>query len=544
MNKCSNPDHPHCTAWVMPGADACVNGHAQDVVAGAVADTGAGAVTDTVAGAVAEIVAGAGRSTVESTAAPRAARLETQAPVASLADNSFDMITALRQRRDDAPAGIHPRHPATRRPHLRVSGFDPRASGGRQSIKLELRALSPGVTSQLHMTLESDLFAHGSERHTFARSVDGDWRPVFVEFSSRGLEHGQYRIDVELRSEEPDGDRAPRAPRTWVCTLMILVPRLDATLTDIHQTFLATHKNVRVMADDAGIARVNAPGGASMNIDVTARNASIAQLDLHEPSGKVDHSMGTIAWDEDLIEIAARRSEPHSFAANAASLVDAAPDTGAPRHVRLFALDECVLGRWEDGAPESDVLLSHYGPNGQDKGGLTRRLSARHAVIRRGSRGFEIEDVSRYGILLDGVWPGKYQPIPLRLGMRIEFTASIKGVVVLEVGALLPNGVILHRVDQGAGAECLYLMDPERHPGFPVPAHPCAPRSCAMPMLFHRDGGFWHLDVSTGRETSLGPATLVDRLARFGRHMRFAGTPYPEDKAVRTVERRRERVKA
>lgn len=505
MHKCSNPDHPHCTAWVMPGADTCVNGHAQEAISTTVA-----------------------------------APVQAQVPVASLADNSFEMITALRQRRDDAPAGIHPRHPATRRPHLRVSGFDPRASGGRQSIKLELRALSAGATSQLNMTLDSDLFAHGSERHTFARTVDGDWRPVFVEFSSRGLEHGQYRIDVELRSEEP----GERAPRTWVCTLMILVPRLDATLTDIHQTFLATHKNVRVMADDAGIARVNAPGGASMNIDVTARNSSIAQLDLHEPSGKVDHSMGTIAWDEDLIEIAARRSEPHAFAASAASLVDAAPDTGAPRHVRLFALDECVLGRWEDAAPESDVLLSHYGTNGQDKGGLTRRLSARHAVIRRGSRGYEIEDVSRYGILLDGVWPGKHQPIPLRLGMRIEFTASIKGVVVLEVGALLPNGVILHRVDQGAGAECLYLMEPERHPGFPVPAHPCAPRSCAMPMLFHRDGGFWHLDVSTGRETSLGPATLVDRLSRFGRHMRFAGEPYPEDKAVRTQERRRERVKA
>jgi hypothetical protein len=61
--------------------------------------------------------------------------------------------------------------------------------------------------------------------------------------------------------------------------------------------------------------------------------------------------------------------------------------------------------------------------------GLTRRMSGRHAVIRRGRRqGFEIEDVSRYGLLLDGVWPGKHVPVPLRLGMRIELTASIKGV--------------------------------------------------------------------------------------------------------------------
>jgi hypothetical protein len=511
MNKCCNPDHPHCTVWVMPGADSCVHGHVQP----------------------ATVDVHAAEATVDAVpAAP--------VKVAPLAANSFEMITALRQRRDDGPAGIHPRHPAARRPHLRVSGFDPRAAGGRQSIKLDLRALAPNAASQLQMTLESDLFPHGSERHTFTRTVDGDWRPVFVEFSSRGLEHGQYRIDVELRSDDAD----MRAPRTWVCTLMILVPRLDASLTDIHQTFLATHKNVRVMADDAGIARVNAPGGASMNIDVTARNASIAHVNLDEPTGKVEHHIGTIAWDEDLIEIAARRSEPHSFAATAASLVDAAPDTGSPRHVRLFALDECVLGRWEDLAPEADVMLSHYGQNGQDKAGLTRRLSARHAVIRRGSRGYEIEDVSRYGILLDGVWPGKHQPIPLRLGMRIELSASIKGIVVMEVGALLPNGVILNRIDQGAGAESMYLMEPERHPGFPMPDYPCAPRACAMPVLFHRDGGFWHLDVSTGRETSLGPATLVDRLSRFGRHLRFAGTPYPEDKAVRTTERRRELARA
>jgi hypothetical protein len=504
MNKCSNPDHPHCTVWVMPGADSCVHGHLQPPVP----------------------------SSSPVSAAPTA--------LTPLPANSFDMLTALRQRRNDAPGRIEPGTPLGRRPYLRISGFDPRASGGRQSIKIDLRGLAPSSSTQMQMTLESDLFAHGSERHTFAHTVDGDWRAVFVEFSSRGLEHGQYRIDVELRSEEAQGERRARAPRTWVCTLMILVPRQDASLTDIHQTFLATHKNVRVMADDGSIARVNAPGSASMHIDVTARNAAIAHVNLDTPSGKVDHSIGTIAWDEDLIEIATRRHEPHAFAATAASLVDAAPDHGAPRHVRLFALDECIFGRWETVTPESDVLLAHYSDNGQDKAGLTRRLSARHAVIRRGRRGYEIEDVSRYGILLDGVWPGKHQPIPLRLGMRIELTASIKGIVVMEVGALLPNGVILHRIDQGAGAECLYLMDPERHPGFPVTDYPCAPRACAMPVLFHRDGGFWHLDVNTGRETSLGPATLVDRLTRFGRHMRFAGTPYPEDNSVRTTERRRE----
>ena len=57
---------------------------------------------------------------------------------------------------------------------------------------------------------------------------------------------------------------------------------------------------------------------------------------------------------------------------------------------------------------------------------------------------------NRYGILLDGVWPGKQKPAMLRLGMRIEFSASIKGIVVLTVSAIMPHGVILHRLDHGA----------------------------------------------------------------------------------------------
>jgi hypothetical protein len=57
------------------------------------------------------------------------------------------------------------------------------------------------------------------------------------------------------------------------------------------------------MADDASIARVSAQGGDSLDIDVTARNAGIAHLDLNAPAGKVDLGFSTIAWDEDLIEI-------------------------------------------------------------------------------------------------------------------------------------------------------------------------------------------------------------------------------------------------
>lgn len=482
MKKCSNPEHPHCTQWVMPGDTSCASGHAQT------------------------------------------------AP----APSSFDLISALRSAR---PAGsgaaapfVHPAMnpeaaPATQRPHLHISGFDPRAAGGRQAIKVELRGMPHDSAPLVTMQLQSALIPHGGSRHSFVRTLRGDWRPLFIEFSSRDKEHGQYQVEAELHSQQ-DG----RVNHKWACTLVILVPRADATLTEIHQTFLSTHKNVRVMADDASIAKVRAQaGGGRLDIDVTARNASIAHLDLDAKAGKVDMGFSTIAWDEDLIEIdLPARAEPHPHASGAACLVNAAPESGSQRQVRLFALDECVLGRFEQYDPDADALLTHFGDDGQDRQGLTRRLSGRHAVIRRRSAGFEIEDVSRYGLLLDGVWPGKGKPVPLRLGMRIELSASIKGIVVLSVTALLPNGVVMHRVDQGAHAECFYFLEPGRHPGFPVGAFPAAPRAAAMPLLFHLNGGFWHLDPVTGIETALTPSAALDKLCQFPHHMRFAGDPYPE----------------
>ncbi|WLI91766.1 FHA domain-containing protein [Massilia sp. R2A-15] len=452
---------------------------------------------------------------------------------------SFDLISAVRSARaagGDAahalvPTAVAQALPLLQRPHLHVSGFDPRAAGGRQAIKVELRGMPADAAPLITMQLRSALIAGGGARHAFARTTRGDWRPVFIEFSSRDKEHGQYQIDVQLDSE-PDGQPA----RRWACTMVLLVPRADASLTEIHQTFLSTHKNVRVIADDASIAKVNAQtGGGRLDIDVTARNAAIAHLNLDGGAGKVDLGFSTIAWDEDLIEIdIPERTEPHPFPASSACLVNAAPDAGAQRQVRLFALDECVLGRWEQYDPEADVLLAHFGDDGQDRNGLTRRLSGRHAIIRRGERGFEIEDVSRYGILLDGVWPGKHKPVPLRLGMRIELTASIKGVVVLNVSALLPNGVIMHRIDQGEFAECFYFLEPGRHPGFPLPAFPREPRAAVMPLLYHQNGGFWHLDAVTGVETALGPATSLERLSPFQRHVRFTSEPYPESWIIRS----------
>ncbi|WP_322402029.1 FHA domain-containing protein [Massilia luteola] len=486
MKRCSSPDHPHCTVWVAPGEPVCAHGHRQ---------------------------------------APGAV---------DLLGSSFDLLQ--RVRTDGAPARMPEAIRPAPRPHLHVSGFDPRAAGGRQAIKLELRGMPDDVPPQLTLLLESQLLPDDGGRQQFNRTLRGDWRPVFVEFSSRGREHGQYRIDLELHARDP---ARPATARTWVATLVLLVPRPDASLGEIHQTFLSTHKNVRISADDAGIARVHGlAGGGAMDIDIQARNASIAQLTLDaNAGGKVAVALPTIAWDEDLIEIdlPAERAA-HPCPASTACLVYAEPDAGAHRHVRLFALDECVLGRHEPGDADCDLLLEHYGERGPDREGLTRRLSARHAVIRPARGGFEIEDVSRYGLLLDGAWPGKHAPMPLRLGMRIELTASIRGVVTFVVTALHAHALTLHRVDAGGAAECFMLFAPGVEPQ--PNSGTALPRAAGMPILFHRDGGFWHRDPATGQETALGPATVLERLARFTGRVRFACRARPEDQAGREDEPR------
>ena len=486
MKRCSSPDHPHCTVWVAPGDTVCAHGHAQAPAAGPI----------------------------------------------SVLGSSFDLLARHRADSAASHAPAAPRAVRAPRPHVHVSGFDPRAAGGRQTIKLELRGMPAEAPPQLTLLLESDLLADGGARQQFHRTLRGDWRPVFVEFSSRGREHGQYRVDLELHARDP---AQPALTRTWVATLVLLVPRPDASLGDIHQTYLATHKNVRISADDAGIARVHGlPGGGALDLDIQARNASIAHVNLDADGGKVAVALPTIAWDEDLIEIdiPAERAA-HPCPASSACLVHAEPDAGAQRHVRLFALDECVLGRYETIGAEADLLLEHYGEHGPERDGLTRRLSARHAVIRATTGGFEIEDVSRYGLLLDGAWPGKYVPTRLRLGMRIELTASIRGVATFVVTGLLPHALTLHRVDAGGAAECFVLCAPDTVPDPAALAGGTLPRAAGMPVIFHQGGGFWHRDPASGQDTPLSPATLLERLARFTGRVRFGTTPRPEDAAGR-----------
>lgn len=467
MNLCRNPEHPHCTVWVMPGEETCAHGHPQP------------------------------------SSAPQ--------PVA-VADAALQPV----------------RKPAAQRAHLHVSGYDPRSAGGRHAIKLELRGMPADCPAQVTLLAKSALRLYGHERHQFTRSAHGDWCPAFLEFSSKGLEHGQHRIELELHA-------AGTTARTWVCSLVIHVPRADATLGEIHQAFLTSHKNVRVFADDGSIARVNAQATAgTLDIDVSARNAGIARLDLAAaPAGKVDLALPTIAWDEDLVEIDVPAERTHPYPLAAACLAQAEPHPAIPRHTRLFAGRQWVLGRMDSGAAEADILLAHHGSNEEQAAALTRRISARHAVIRATADGFTIEDISRYGLLVDGKWHGKHLPIPLRQGARIELAASIPGIVSLTVAALSSNALLLRRTDAGAQAECFWMVVTGREPAQ-------AMFTADLPAIFHNAGGFWLRDPSGGADIALAHATELKRRGQFG-PARFAGGPYPETWSVRArvADRRR-----
>ena len=116
--------------------------------------------------------------------------------------------------------------------------------------------------------------------------------------------------------------------------------------------------------------------------------------------------------------------------------------------------------------------------------------------------------------------------------------------------ALLAHAVVLHRLDAGARAECFYLMAPDAVPpvgqaalnGATAGAQPMAmPRAAALPLLFHRDGGFWQRDRASGRDAPLATSGTLDRVQQSGIGMaaRFVPTAYPEARADRrSVDRR------
>ncbi|MFZ6742017.1 FHA domain-containing protein [Undibacterium sp. JH2W] len=490
MKKCLAPDHPHCTHWVAEGETVCAAGHPQR---------------------------------------PGPQRLELlHASAGSLMQN----------REATAPASLH----------LHFSGYDPRAAGGRQTIRLELRGMLPLEVSIIEVQLRSDLIASTASKQRFQRTVSGLWQPLLLSFSSKNKEHGQYPLEVVLSHEQ-----ASRARRKWLCTSVIFVPRADASLTEIHSVFLAAQKNVRVVAEDGAIATLSGLGQSNgyaqgnMNIEINARDASIAKLEMRPPTGKYESAMGTIAWDEELIEVAAGPettdivAPARSSVAQTAKMATAVPAIkiatktatasliAAQSRIRLFALDEWVLGRMEE-KPQADILLSHHAHHAAENARLTRRISARHAIIRRKGEDAEIIDTSRYGTLLDGISMEKDQAYALRLGMQIEFCASVRGIVRLQVMAILPHLIILAGVSGGPGTELLYLMKPDTRPETmldPKPESELKPLSI-MPMLFHNQGQIWHRDMLTLQDTRLGMHTEMKGLAQLPSACRYASLPYAD----------------
>jgi FHA domain len=494
MIKCANPAHPFCTQWVLPGATVCGAQHVQP---------------------------GAGTKPLADNPRQTAIEQATQTLAKALPGNP----------KPDSGTGSRIE---TAMPYLHFSGFDPRAAGGRQTLKIELLGMAAELGTQLELSVHSELLPNGRAEHIFVRTTRGHWRPVLLEFSSRNREHGQYRMDIELKYLF-----GGKIHRQWVCTPVLLVPRKDASLDDIHRIFLGRHKNVKVMVDDASIAKISGYQTADQ-FDITTKNASIAQLDFSNPKGKIDVGFTSIAWDEDLLEIDIQQQtifhpEPCTRATLSAPL-------GQPRLFHLYALDQIVIGRHDDQTPVANILLrqqkstevdsvtkSGYpsdaqsnrhsdnaqstrpsdnipgAPSDADSGtDLTRRISARHAVIRLIEQHFEIEDISRFGLLINGKWPGKGKSVILKSDMRLDFTASFKDIVNLQVVALSRHALVLQTRDL---TECFYCLVPELGITATPPHWPSH-----LPLLYHQHGGFWHWDQDQQKAGALSNASNLSGL--------------------------------
>ena len=517
MKKCQNPDHPHCTQWVQPGASVCDAQHAQP---------SDGTVLNALQLSQPELP-----NLYQPSSKPRNPNKHASNGIAPHLANEVKARAELLAAAQTSlkPNGLHKLEPTASlplsqpainngyktqavRPHLHVSGFDPRAAGGRQSIKLGLQGIiaPPGAEIVLHA--RSELLAGKELQSRAIRTGSGEWRPILLPFSSRGKEHGQYSIEIELLLSND------RLRRKWICTLVLLVPREDASLSEIHQTFLATHKNVRVQAEDGSIANLQGllAGSGGLSLDIQAKNGALAQVALEgehgHTRGKHDVGFASIAWDEDLLEV-----EHNELSTAATPTLPDTPQTaciltnglGLVQHLRLFAMQECVMGRWQtDSKAEAQILLAQfssaggkYVPGEPLLNGLTRRISARHALLHFGAQGVMIEDISRFGLLLDGEWPGRNKPTLLRRGMQIHFSHSFRDIVQLEVLALLPHLLLLQRNDGGRLAECFYLLKPNTRPTLPLP--PSAAMPSGFPLLFHYQHAFWHLDRVSGQQTRL-----------------------------------------
>ncbi len=427
-------------------------------------------------------------------------------------------------------------HACTTTMLVRFSGYDPRAAGGRQTLKLELRAdLAPSIR-QIRFHFRSELISTSQREQTLHRTPSGVWPPLMLSFSSKYKEHGQYPLEVQLHYQDLAGD-----PHLWTCTATILLPRSNASLSEIHQVFLATQKNVRVLAEDGAIAKLsglhhaNDSRHANLDIAIYAKDAAIAQVDMSSSrtndGGKCELGLSSIAWDEELIEVAVPHlanlaginSPPAAAGAlpapidaqhHAASLV---AKTRIP--IRLFALKEWVLGRMDAQHPLADILLHHDDPK------LTRRISAKHAILRRTDNGgMEIIDTSRYGVIVDGVILEKNQAMQLFAGMQIDFCANIKGIVQLRVAQIFPHALVLQKLVNTQVTELLYLISPELRPE--VGIHTSSPTQFHTPFFFHRHGQFWFHDRQSSQDHRLDTSGDLSACHEQLHGYQYQHTPY------------------
>jgi hypothetical protein len=357
---------------------------------------------------------------------------------------------------------------------LRLSAYDPRAVGGRQTIRLSLPSHFAMGLDNLELRVRCDLLPLKTSQYRFVRALSGEWQSILLSFSSRNKEHGQYPLEMELRFHQEQ-----TCVKRWLCSTVLLLPRSDATLSEIHQVFLASQKNVRVIAEDGAIARLqqgqlDSGRHRQLNVEVIARDASLAQVALpsEENQSQSEIAPGYLAWDEVLVEVAAQamtqeqalqREYQQKSLATSANTAAAAPALTVEerwcafyhpvRHhwLRILEGETWRIGRAvEQETPAftkpADIQIAHP------------RISAMHATLQRQEDGVELIDSSRYGVLLNGERLAPLRPVRLQIGDCIDLCASFAGTLVWQVIALDSKMLVLQQSSEHGAFETLCLV--------------------------------------------------------------------------------------
>lgn len=365
---------------------------------------------------------------------------------------------------------------------IRLSAYDPRAVGGRQVVRLSLPLQFAHQYDTLELRVRCDLLPLKVSQYRFIRALNREWQSVLLSFSSRDKEHGQYPLELELRAHTLDPHQGPDTScrQRWLSHSILFLPRSNASLSEIHQVFLHSQKNVRVIAEDGAIARVQQGGtaGAQTQLDVIARDGALAQVHIEaDRSASIQESSpGYLAWDEELVEVAVEpprsdqtahpagneRTKTIALADTTSEQLDQNPPSNAPRtklseskvsaqslacrveyhhrirhhHLSVIAAEQWRFGRTSISDPTStptlekkiqDIVLEHP------------RISAVHAEILCQQEQFFIRDHSRFGVSVQGQRLVKAQPHVLGVGDRLDFCASFPGQLEWQVVALFDS---------------------------------------------------------------------------------------------------------